>query len=164
MTLRIRLWSGNTSNISLFDSFHGFEFREFIQIWGRRMRHQKYLISAIFSLYIRGSTSLSLKRYSTIIISLSLSRCQYRQPWGHSLFRFLRAFVMEQDHAPCLGLGLASALVAHTLLLAIPPCGYSFFYIEYHPYWFRDIGRKSLVQLQIMSLIHGPKLVWLYYI
>ena len=49
---------------------------------------------------------------------------------------------MEQNHAPCLGLGLASALAAHTLLLAIPPCRYSFFYIEYHPYkdlWSRHI-------------------------
>ena len=55
---------------------------------------------------------------------------------------------MEQDHAPCLGLGLASALAAHTLLLAIPPCRYSFFYIEYHPY-------KDLWSHHIDSVTNG---------
>ena len=94
--------------------------------------------SATFSLCRHAPASPSIIKHSTTIISLSQPRCRhyshYRQPWGHGLFSFLRAIVMEQDHAPCLGLGLASALAAHTLLLAIPPCRYSFFYIEYHPY------------------------------
>ena len=59
-----------------------------------------------------------------LVQELFLSREEIFINWirvYYSDYLFWDKSVMEQDHAPCLGLRLASALAAHTLLLAIPP-------------------------------------------
>ena len=79
MALRTSIWSGNTSDISPFDSFHGFRFHESIQICGRRMRHHEYSFFSNYLTLMLGhlpqlnkaqpyKTSLSLPRYHTVII------------------------------------------------------------------------------------------------
>ena len=67
LALRISFWSGNTSDISPFDSFHEFRFHGSIQICGRKMRHQKYSFFSNFLTLHTYTASPSIIRQSTTI-------------------------------------------------------------------------------------------------